>query len=523
MTRAPSITLGGRYHLVERLAVGGMGEVWRAEDAVLGRAVAVKVLREEHAHDPEFRRRFRAEAQHAAMLVHPNVAQVFDFGEGEEGGEPPYLVLELIRGEPLSTIIAREAPLDPERTWSVLGQAASALSAAHAAGVVHRDVKPANLLVCPDGALKVTDFGIARATGASAVTTGGNMLGTPHYISPEQVAGEPVTAASDFYALGAVAYECLTGRRLYDGEPMAVLLAHREKEPPPLPPGVPAGLRDLVTAMLDKDPQRRPTDGRAIAAQAERLNTPTLAIPLMPQAYPAEPSAVAVPAESSVGSLAAGSGSEAASEVGSGSGPATGVLPGPSSRRRGWHRPLAIAAAAVLLAGLGVLLTVGLGSRGTPSATGTTGAKAPVSPTTPVRVVSVRPFAADGAEADHPEEASLATDGDETSAWYTQHYASATFGQLRSGAGLLFDLGRPVQVTSLRVRLAVPGVAVVLKAADSSGALLGAHTVAGTANAAAAWTLHPDVTARYWLLWFTKLAPSDGAYRAGVADAQFAG
>ena len=173
MTRAPSLTLGGRYVLDERLAVGGMGEVWRAEDQVLGRQVAVKILREEHAHDPEFQRRFRVEAQHAAMLVHPHVAQVFDFGEGDDdGSEPPYLVMELIRGEPLSRLIDRDAPLDAERTWSIVGQVASALAAAHDADLVHRDIKPANILVCPDGSLKVTDFGIARATGASAVTSG---------------------------------------------------------------------------------------------------------------------------------------------------------------------------------------------------------------------------------------------------------------------------------------------------------------------------------------------------------------
>src|SRR5438270_7161890 len=211
-----------------------MGEVWCAEDLVLGRSVAVKVLREEHAGDPTFRRRFREEAQHAAMLVHPNIAQVFDFGEGDEGpadqsaGEPPYLVMELIRGEPLSTVLEREGPLDSERTWSIVGQTASALSAAHAAGIVHRDIKPANILLCPDGGLKVTDFGIARAAGSSAVTTAGTLLGTPHYISPEQVNGDTVTAASDFYALGAVAYECLTGSRLDDGEPMAARRAHRD-------------------------------------------------------------------------------------------------------------------------------------------------------------------------------------------------------------------------------------------------------------------------------------------------------
>src|SRR3954466_10648583 len=267
-----------------------MGEVWCAEDLVLGRSVAVKVLREEHAGDPTFRRRFREEAQHAAMLVHPNVAQVFDFGEGdEEAGEPPYLVMELIRGEPLSTVLEREGPLDAERTWSIVGQTASALSAAHAAGIVHRDIKPGNILLCADGTVKVTDFGIARAAGSSAVTTAGTLLGTPHYISPEQVNGDNITAASDFYALGAVAYECLTGSRLYDGDAMSVMLAHRNDPPPTLPDGIPAGLRDLVMALLDKDPSQRPTDGRAIAAQADRFNSPTGAVPVLTHPYPRSP------------------------------------------------------------------------------------------------------------------------------------------------------------------------------------------------------------------------------------------
>src|SRR6185312_5785350 len=150
------------------------------------------------------------------------------------------------------------------------------------------------LLLCREGTLKVTDFGIARATGASAVTTGGDMLGTPHYVSPEQVSGEPVTASSDFYALGVVAFECLTGSRMYDGEPMAVLLAHREKSPPPLPAGVPAGLRDLVTALLDKDPVSRPTDGLAIAAQADRFTAPTVAMNVLAEPYPAAPAEPAV-------------------------------------------------------------------------------------------------------------------------------------------------------------------------------------------------------------------------------------
>jgi len=497
VTHAASLCLGGRYVLAERLALGGMGEVWRAEDQVLGRAVAIKILREEHASDPEFRRRFRAEAQHAAMLIHPNVAQVYDFGEGDDASaEPPYLVMELIPGEPLSTIIAREAPLDTDATWSILGQASSALSAAHAAGLVHRDIKPANLLVCPDGTLKVTDFGIARATGAAAITSGGDMMfGTPHYISPEQVSGEPVTAASDFYALGVVAYECLTGQRMYDGDPMAVLLAHREQPAPALPPRTPAALRDLVTALLVKDPADRPTDGRAIAAQAERFNAPTVAIPLLDEPYPSaqpEPGA-----------------EEPAT-------PATGVLPPPPSSRRRWPLVAAGLVIAAALAGAAVLVVRhDGGQRPTTHAVTVT---RPIA----VHVASVQAVAPSGSQVDHPEEAHLATDGDPSTAWYTQHYASADFGALRSGSGLAFDLGQSVAVRTLTLQLAVPGVSVQVKTGSSIDAAMTAAPVASTNNAGSTWAVHPDKAARYWVVWFTRLAPSDGAYRAGIFQAAFA-
>ena len=498
MTRAPSLALGGRYRLIEQLAVGGMGEIWCAEDEVLGRTVAVKVLREEHAGDPSFRQRFRQEAQHAALLVHPNVAQVFDFGEGDEDtGEPPYLVMELVRGEPLSVIIERDAPLDAERTWSILGQAASALAAAHDAGVVHRDVKPANLLLCPDGMLKVTDFGIARAAGASSVTTAGTTFGTPHYVSPEQVAGEPLTGASDFYALGVVAYECLTGVRMYDGDPMAVLIAHREQPAPELPPGVPAGLRDLVTAMLDKDPSKRPTDGRAIAAQAERFNAPTISMPVVAEPYPVEAAPRPVPASSPTGVL-------------------PDMPPAVSGQRR--RAPLVAAVAVAVVAALiAALVVVSLRGHNSPKQ------RAAAPPTsTSVKVASVRPYAGSGGSSDHPEEAALATDGNPSTAWYTQHYASATFGNLRDGAGLLFDLGQPVTVNGLKLRFAVTGVAVQVRAADTVGALMSGHVVASSSTAPGSWTVRPGASARYWLVWFTKLASNDGGYRAGVAEASFA-
>src|SRR4051812_31725747 len=233
MSLAPHTPVNGRYTLQQRIAVGGMGEVWRAQDEVLGRAVAVKVLKEEYAADPNFLSRFRNEARHAAGLSHPGIANVFDYGEV---GDTAYLVMELVAGEPLSALLGREGRLDAGRTLDIVGQAALALQAAHDAGVVHRDVKPGNLLVRPDGGVKVTDFGIARATDATPLTRTGLLVGTAAYVSPEQAGGRTVTPASDIYSLGVVAYECLAGRRPFVADsPMAVAMAHLNDTPPALP------------------------------------------------------------------------------------------------------------------------------------------------------------------------------------------------------------------------------------------------------------------------------------------------
>jgi eukaryotic-like serine/threonine-protein kinase len=512
VTLAPSTLLGDRYALVERLAVGGMGEVWCADDSVLGRAVAIKILRDEYAGDETFRGRFRAEAQNAAMLVHPNVAQVFDFNEGDEApGTPPWLVMELIRGDPLSRVIAREAPLPADRVWSIVGQAASALAAAHAAGVVHRDIKPANLLLCADGTVKVTDFGIARAAGSSSVTSTGVMLGTPHYLSPEQVAGQSATAASDFYALGVVAYECLTGGRPFEGEPMAVLIAHRDQPAPAVPGSTPPALRDLVTALLDKDPERRPTDGAAIAAQAERMLDGG-----------ADGAAAAVPRVAGGGVAASPAAAPAAAAYPDEPSPSTSVMVAPEGgdARPGSRLPawvLAAAAAAVCFASAGIVAWTQSGGSSNPS-THAAGPPAKSASLTAVRVASAQPFTS----SDHPEEAALAIDGDSSTAWYTQHYATASFGGLRSGSGLVLDLGAPVGVKRMVVQLAVPGTAVVVRAGNDGSSLLSAQTVGSVGSAPSAWVLRPGLTARYWLIWFTRLAPSDGAFRAGVADVAFA-
>ncbi len=264
MSDVPGKPESSRYAFQSRIATGGMGEVWRATDQVLGREVAVKVLKPEYSDDPTFRSRFETEARNAAALHHPNVASVFDFGElpadeASGGGRPrPYLVMELVRGEPLSALLRNGEPMPADVAADLAAQAADGLAAAHELGIVHRDVKPANLLVTADRTVKITDFGIARAADAVALTTTGQVIGTPQYLSPEQAEGKTATGASDIYSLGVVLYECLAGRRPFDADsPIATALAHIREDPPPLPSDVPEDLRRSVETALAKDPADR--------------------------------------------------------------------------------------------------------------------------------------------------------------------------------------------------------------------------------------------------------------------------
>jgi serine/threonine-protein kinase len=261
-----SVVVAGRYRLDGRIAAGGMGEVWRGTDEVLGRPVAVKLLRAGHAQDPGSVARFRSEARHAALLSHPGIAQVYDYGQAE----PPYLVMELVDGPSLAQVLGG-GPLDPGRSMDVVAQAAAGLQAAHRAGLVHRDIKPANLLLGPGGQVKITDFGISRAAASATVTSTGTLLGTPAYLAPERVAGQPATPASDLYSLGVVAWECLTGAPPFSGPPAEVALAHRDRPLPPLPGAVPAEVAALVADLTAKDPRDRPQDPGEVARRAGRL------------------------------------------------------------------------------------------------------------------------------------------------------------------------------------------------------------------------------------------------------------
>jgi serine/threonine-protein kinase len=248
-----------------------MGRVWRARDTLLKRPVAVKILRSEFTGDPAFLGRFRAEAQHTAVLAHPNIAALYDYGEIRQDGEHlAYLVMELVEGESLAALLARVRRLDVPLSLSVLRQTAAALAAAHAAGVVHRDVKPGNVLMGANGTVKITDFGIAWSASSVPLTQTGQVIGTAHYLSPEQAAGAKATPASDVYALGAVAYECLAGRRVFEGEnSVQIAVMQIRDEPDPLPADLPENVRRLVERAMRKDPAERFADGTALLAAVD--------------------------------------------------------------------------------------------------------------------------------------------------------------------------------------------------------------------------------------------------------------
>ncbi|MCB1273342.1 MAG: serine/threonine protein kinase [Leucobacter sp.] len=358
MRPSSGLTFGGRYQLQSRIAIGGMGEVWQATDLVIGRTVAIKILKDEYLGDPGFLERFRAEARHAALVNHEGIANVFDYGE-EDGSA--FLVMELVPGEALSSILERERVLPTDRVLDIVAQTASALQAAHAAGLVHRDIKPGNLLITPEGRVKITDFGIARIADQVPLTATGQVMGTVQYLSPEQASGSPTSPSTDIYSLGIVAYEALAGRRPFTGESqVAIAMAQINDTPPPLPADVPEPVQRLVLACLAKDPQGRPTTAARLAQAAAALHrgNTALAASYVPQISGPDAAAatVAMPATGVSG---------AATTVM----PQTAALPGtaplptadeaaeqaePETRKRSpWTWPLITLIALILLIGAG--------------------------------------------------------------------------------------------------------------------------------------------------------------------------
>src|ERR687891_504320 len=259
--------ISGRYRLIGPLGEGGMATIWRAVDEQLDREVAVKILRPQFSSDPGFSARFKQEARAAGGLSHPNIVGVYDYGTDGADGEP-YIVMELVHGSDLAAILHERGALSVTDSVRIAIGVADALEVAHRRGIVHRDVKPGNIMITDGGDVKVTDFGIARAVSEASMTVTGTTLGSVHYFSPEQARGDEVTGASDVYSLGIVLFEMLTGRRPFEGDSAAGVALKRLNEDPPPPSTyrpVPSGLSAIVMRALERDPAPRFPDAGSMA------------------------------------------------------------------------------------------------------------------------------------------------------------------------------------------------------------------------------------------------------------------
>jgi len=380
----PGVVLSDRYRLTERIAAGGMGEVWRGDDLLLRRGVAIKVLLPALTADAEFIARFRREARVMAALGHPGIVQVYDYGENAvvDGRGLDYLVMEFIDGTSLSRRIEAAGRLSVAETLTMVAQVADALQVAHEAGIVHRDVKPSNLLVRPGGALVLVDFGVARSTAMEGLTGTNVVLGSAHYMAPEQAEGKPVTPATDVYALGAVAYCCLTGRPPFVGEnPLQVLAQLVMGEPPTLPVEVPPQVAAVVMRALAKDPARRFPSASALAGAARGLPHFRSSVPQPAPSYPARPVTGFAGGSAPAGRAAPGFAAAAAPvpafpparPIGSAT-PAGGYQSGEfrssgnGNRRR--NATIAAVAAAVVVAAIGVGAAIALGPGASQAQTG---------------------------------------------------------------------------------------------------------------------------------------------------------
>ncbi|MCS5717454.1 serine/threonine protein kinase [Herbiconiux sp. CPCC 205763] len=397
MRPTAGVTFGGRYELSNRIAIGGMGEVWQATDLVIGRTVAIKILKDEYLGDPGFLERFRAEARHAALVNHEGIANVYDYGE-EEGSA--YLVMELVPGEALSTILEREHVLSTDRVLDIIAQTALALQAAHAAGLVHRDIKPGNLLITPDGRVKITDFGIARIADQVPLTATGQVMGTVQYLSPEQASGQPASPTTDIYSLGIVAYECLAGKRPFSGESqVAIAMAQINETPPDLPVTVAEPVRNLVLSCIAKKPDDRPssTGNLARAAMALRRGDIASAAAAVPAVLGSEP----LPPTMATRLMPAPGATQATTVLSAQNG-SNGIVPPPTppttdaveepKKRSPWTWPLIvlIIILGLVLIGTIVALVVQANSNNAP-ATPTTTTSAPTPSKTPTPSVTPSP------------------------------------------------------------------------------------------------------------------------------------
>jgi eukaryotic-like serine/threonine-protein kinase len=466
----PAQLLAERYEVEREVGSGGMACVYLARDTLLERRVALKVLDARHAGDPAYVERFRAEARAAARLQHPNVVGVID--RGEDGGRE-FIVYEYVEGESLKELVARDGPFTPERAARVGLDVARALAHAHEQGLVHRDVKPHNVLVGEDGRARVTDFGIARTLEGPDHTESGTILGTGSYVAPEQAQGERVGPPADVYSLGIVLYELLAGEPPFRGSSFVETAVRHVNEAPPdvreRRPDVPPRLAELVGRCLGKNPAERPTAAELAAELGAFARTP------------AAPPGAAVPADEDRTLVIA--------------------RRPPAARRRRW--PLALMAAVVVAAAVAGAAWV-LRDDGDAGAAGTL-----------VQVQASATYGPLGDGTENDGEASLATDGDPTTYWSTEGYDD--FAATKEGVGLVLDTGGAL-VSSLTAQTSLPGWTAEIRTADDPAGPF--ERVVGEAqqvDAETTWELS-DGSGRYLAIWITALAAEDGRDHARVDE-----
>jgi tRNA A-37 threonylcarbamoyl transferase component Bud32 len=486
--------LGGRYRLDRELARGGMATVWIAEDPLLSRRVAVKLLLPQLAVDEALRLRFRNEAIAAAKLTHPGIVATYDTGDDDGTA---YIVMELVEGTTLRRVIDERMRLPVPEAADIASQVADALEHAHRQGLVHRDIKPANVLVQPDGRVKVTDFGIAKAAGGDDLTRTGTVVGTARYLAPEQVNGHSVDGRADVYALGLILYEMLAGRAPFSGDSdMATAVARLTNAPEPVRtvrPEVSRHLEDVVARSLARDPEYRYQSAQAFK---DALKPGHDTAPTGPLAPPPAPGPAAAPA--------AGGGGRAESTAVGAPPPAR---PAPvATPRRGRRWPWLVLILVLLGAGAAVayaLTNLGGGS----NAPGTAAAASQALPIAAAHDFDPPP----GGGSEHPEDAHFAIDGDPGTAWQTEGYSNRNFGNAKSGVGLWVQLEAAHDVTTVTVTTLEDGWSAQIYVADQPGSSLDAWGPARASGDNLPAVQHFDLNARgqYVLIWCTQLPQSD--------------
>src|SRR3954469_3111232 len=465
--------IAGRFELEEVVGSGGMASVYRAHDRLLERAGAVKILHDHYVADEEAVERFQREARSAAQLAHPNIVTVID--RGEDDGRP-YIVFEFVEGENLKQLVTREGAL-PVATAVELGiQIAQALEAAHARGVVHRDVKPQNVLLAEEGRVKVTDFGIARSRGTEGLTLTGTIMGTSDYIAPEQAKGELAGEASDIYSLGVVLYELLTGRVPYEADwPVAAAMKNVHDPIPSvraLRPAVPARLEACVRRALAKEPRDRFASMSDLIAELEACRRGDL-----PVAHDAA---------------------------------ATMIVP-PAARRTPHRARRAFRGVVITLLAVAVVAAAAVGAyvltKGASKATGignggrTAGGKA-------VPLTGVTAYDPQGTPVpneEHNDAARNATDGDRQTYWQTEHYNSGLNG--KSGVGVVLEAGAQKKIRIMTVTTDTPGFTAEIEAGDARDGGFTPVSQSTTVNGTTSFTLDGS-SHRYYVVWITDLGPN---------------